>query len=251
MIEHVLDAAERLAGRAHVTPVVTSATLDEQLGAEIFFKCENFQKIGAFKYRGAYNAISRLNDDERRRGVIAYSSGNHAQAVARVGSELGVATVIVMPDDAPEIKRRATAGYGAEIVLYDPATQIREEVAQGLLDEHGYTLIPPFDHPHVIAGQGTTTLEFLDQVELDTVLTPCGGGGLLTGSAVAAGHKAPHCRVIGVESVLADDATRSFHTGELQRVENPRTIADGTRTASMGKWTFPLMLDHVADMVTV
>ncbi len=250
-IDDILDAAERLEGKAHRTPVMTSGTLDEMLGAEVFFKCENFQKIGAFKYRGAYNAISRLSEEESDRGVIAYSSGNHAQAVARVGRELGIKTVIVMPADAPGVKRLATEDYGAEVVLYDPQQEVREERAEALIEQHGYTLIPPFDNYQVIAGQGTAALEFLNEVRIDTLLVPCGGGGLLSGSAVAAKHLNPGCRVIGIEPELADDATRSFRTGVLHTVKNPPTIADGTRTASLGSLTFPLVLEYVDDMQTV
>lgn len=230
---------------------MTSGTLDEMLGAEVFFKCENLQKVGAFKYRGAYNAISRLSAEESGRGVIAYSSGNHAQAVARVGRELNIKTVIVMPADAPGVKREATEGYGAEVVLYDPQQEVREERAEALIEQHGYTLIPPFDNYQVIAGQGTAALEFLNEIRIDTLLVPCGGGGLLSGSAVAAKHLNPGCRVIGIEPELADDATRSFRSGELHTVTNPPTIADGTRTASLGKLTFPLVLEHVDDMQTV
>lgn len=251
MLEQILAAAERLGGVAHVTPVMTSHTLNEKLGAEVFFKCENFQKIGAFKYRGAYNSISQLDPKKREAGVIAYSSGNHAQAIARVGRELGVHTVIVMPENAPLVKREATAGYGADIVTFDPEQTTREEVAAEILEEHDYTLIPPFDHPDVIAGQGTVALEFLREVAIDTLLVPCGGGGLLSGSAIAARHVNPECRVIGIEPELADDATRSFRTGTLQRVKNPPTIADGVRTPSLGTHTFPLVLEHVDDMQTV
>ncbi len=251
MIEEILRAAERLRGQAHVTPVITSDTLNRRLGTEVFFKCENQQKVGAFKFRGAYNAISQLSQDELARGVITYSSGNHAQAVARVGRDLGVETVIVMPENAPTAKRAATEGYGAEVVLYDPETATREAVANTLLEEHGYTLIPPFNHLQVIAGQGTAALELLNEVNLDMLLVPCGGGGLLSGSAVAAKHLDPACKVVGIEPELGDDATRSFRSGTLQSVKNPPTIADGTRTASLGSLTFPLILEYVDDMQTV
>ncbi|MGD1906880.1 MAG: pyridoxal-phosphate dependent enzyme, partial [Leptolyngbyaceae cyanobacterium] len=251
MIDAILAAAERLQGHAHTTPVMQSSTLNHQLGATVVLKCENLQKIGAFKFRGAYNAISQLSPEQRSRGVLAYSSGNHAQAVAKVGQELGLKTVIVMPQNAPITKRLATEGYGAEVVLYDPATETREAVAAALQAKHDYTLIPPFNHRDVIAGQGTTALELLQEKQVDTLLVPCGGGGLLTGSAIAAKHLNPFCKVIGIEPELADDATRSFRTRELQTVKNPATIADGTRTASMGSLTFPLMLAHVDDMQTV
>lgn len=251
MIEAILKAAERLKHQAHHTPVMSSSTLNQHLGAEVFFKCENLQKIGAFKFRGAYNAISQLSLADLKRGVLTYSSGNHAQAVARVGQVLGIKTVIVMPTNAPQTKRMATQGYGAELVLYDPAIATREAIAQSLQDRHGYTLIPPFDHPLVIAGQGTAALELLTEVSVDHLLVPCGGGGLLSGSAIAAKYLNPACRVIGIEPELADDATRSFRTGELHRISNPLTIADGTRTAALGALTFPLILEYVDDMQTV
>ena len=251
MINQILAAAKRVKGHAHVTPVVSSSTLNTLLGCEVFFKCENFQKVGAFKFRGAYNAISQLSEEERSRGVLTYSSGNHAQAVARVGRELGVKTVIVMPTNAPTAKLLATRGYGADVVLYDPKEADREDLANALQKEHGYTLIPPFNHTQVIAGQGTAALELLNEVKVDTLLVPCGGGGLLSGSAVAAKHLNPACKVIGIEPEVADDACRSFHSGTLQRVKNPPTIADGTRTASLGSLTFPLVLNYVDDMQTV
>jgi threonine dehydratase len=248
----VKDAAARLRGVAHVTPVMTSRTLNERLGAEVFFKCENFQRIGAFKFRGAFNAMSRLSAEERGRGVITFSSGNHAQAVALVGRLLGIDTRVVMPADAPAIKRQATEGYGAEIVLYDPRFSSREDIARELQQQHGYTMIPPFDHIDVVAGQGTAALELREQVRgIDRLLVPCGGGGLLSGCAVAAKGFNPPCQVIGVEPELADDAARSFHSGTLQTVHNPPTIADGTRTPSLGKITFPLVLTFVDAMQTV
>lgn len=250
--EAVRAAARRLAGRAHVTPVATSRTLDERVGAAVHLKCENLQRIGAFKFRGAYNAIAGLSDAERARGVLTFSSGNHGQAVALVGRLLGVETTVVMPIDAPALKRAATEGYGARVVLNDPAATSREEVARELQARHGYTIVPPFDHPAVIAGQGTAALELLESAgPLDMLLVPCGGGGLLSGSAIAAKGVAPGCRVIGVEPELADDATRSFRSGTLQKVYNPPTIADGTRTPSLGKITFPLVRRWVDDMQTV
>jgi threonine dehydratase len=252
LFQRVTDAAERLRGVAHVTPVMTSRWLDERLGASIFLKCESFQRIGAFKFRGAYNAISRLSEDERHRGVVTFSSGNHAQGVALAGRLLGVAAVVVMPQDAPVIKREATEGYGARVVLYDPAERSREEIARELQQEHGYTLIPPFDHYDVLAGQGTAALELCDQAgPLDLLLTPCGGGGLLSGCAIAAKGRVPGCRVVGVEPELADDATRSYYSGTLQTVKNPPTIADGTRTPSLGRITFPLVRSFVDAMATV
>jgi threo-3-hydroxy-L-aspartate ammonia-lyase len=231
---------------------VTSRTLDERLGARLFLKCESFQRMGAFKFRGAYNAISRLSAEDRRRGVISYSSGNHAQAVALASRLVGTAAIVVMPADAPPAKRRATEACGARVVGYEPAKENREEVARRLQAEGGHVLIPPFDHPHVIAGQGTAARELFEEVgSLDLLLVPCGGGGLLSGSALAARRLNPRGRVVGVEPELGDDATRSFKTGTLQTVHNPRTIADGARTPSLGQITFPLVRANVDDMVTV
>jgi threo-3-hydroxy-L-aspartate ammonia-lyase len=250
--DDVRAAAERLRGIAHRTPVMTSRTLDERLGATVFFKCENLQRGGAFKFRGAYNAVSQLSAEERARGVLAYSSGNHAQAVALTGRLLGIQTVIVMPEDAPAAKIEGTRGYGAEVVLYDKHGRTREEIAAELQQERGMNLVPPYDHAGVVAGQGTAALELIEETgPLDALLTPCGGGGLLSGSALAAGALSPGCRVIGVEPELADDATRSFRTGELQTVRNPPTIADGLRTPSLGRITFPLVRANVSDMRTV
>jgi threo-3-hydroxy-L-aspartate ammonia-lyase len=248
----VQSAAERLAGQAHRTPVVTSRTLDERVGAQVFLKCENLQRMGAFKFRGAYNALSRLSNSERARGVITYSSGNHAQAIALSGRMLGVKTLVVMPENAPASKRAATAGYGAEVITYNPAESDRKALAENLAAEHGYTIIPPYDHPHVIAGQGTAALELIQEVgALDYLLVCCGGGGLLSGCAIAANGAAPACKVIGVEPEVANDAYLSFKTKTLHTIHNPPTIADGTRTPSLGELTFPLVLAYVADFVTV
>jgi threonine dehydratase len=248
----VVAAAVRLAGHAHRTPVMTSRTVDERTGAQVVFKCENFQRMGAFKFRGAYNAMSRLARDERKRGVLAYSSGNHAQAVALAGKLLGVCVTIVMPADAPAVKLDATRGYGAEIVLYDKHKEVREEVAEKTARERELLMIPPFDHPHVIAGQGTAAKELIEDAgPLDFLFVPCSGGGLISGCAVAASHLSPGCKVIGVEPEAGDDATRSFKTKTLQTCHNPDTIADGARTHSLGQLTFPLVLRYVHDMVTV
>ena len=248
----VAAAAGKLAGVAHRTPVLTSRTVDERTGAQVFFKCENFQRMGAFKFRGAYNALSNLNDAQRRRGVVAYSSGNHAQAVALAGRLLGVKAVIVMPDDAPAVKLEATRGYGAEIVIYNRETQDRERLARELAEKRGLTVIPPFDHPQVVAGQGTAAKELIEDAgSLDYLLVPCGGGGLLSGCAIAANHLSPGVRIIGIEPAAGDDVTRSFQTRTLQSVHNPDTIADGARTHSAGEVTFPLILHHVHGMLTV
>lgn len=248
----VQAAARRLQGVVHRTPVMTCRTLDERVGAQVFLKCESFQRVGAFKIRGAYNAISRLSAEEKRRGVIAFSSGNHAQAVALACRLLGVDATIVMPANATAVKKAATEGYGARVVTFDAGTQAREVVARRIQQEEGRVLIPPFDHLHVIAGQGTAALELFAEVgKLDALLAPCGGGGLLSGSALAAKGAHPGCRVVGIEPEAGDDAVRSFRTGTLQRVEDPQTIADGTRTESLGELTFPLVLREVDDMQTV
>ena len=250
--DDVQAAAARLAGIAHRTPVLTSRTVDRQTGASVFFKCENLQRAGAFKFRGAYNALACLDEAARRRGVLAYSSGNHAQAIALAGALLDVPRIIVMPADAPRVKLAATAAYGAEIVLYDRVREQREAIGARLAAARGLTVVPPYDHADVIAGQGTAALELLADVgPLDLLLVCCGGGGLLSGSALAVRARCPACRVVGVEPALADDATRSFHTRTLQTVHNPPTIADGARTPSLGALTFPLVLDLVDDMVTV
>ncbi len=250
--QRVQDAARRLRGQANKTPVMSSRTLNEIVGAEVFLKCENYQRVGAFKFRGAFNAMSRLSEDQRKCGIITHSSGNHAQAVALVGRLLGIQTTVVMPNDAPVIKRDATKTYGATIVDYDPADTTRERISEDLKDAQGYTLIPPYDHEDIVAGQGTAALELIEEVgDLDMLAVPCGGGGLLSGCAIAAKGISPGCRVIGIEPELADDATKSFHTKTLHTVKNPPTIADGTRTPSLGKITFPLVLEFVDDMKTV
>jgi threonine dehydratase len=249
--DDVARAHERIKAQAHRTPVLRSATIDALTGARVFFKPENLQRMGAFKFRGAYNALSQLSADEKKRGVVAFSSGNHAQAVALAGKLLAIARVIVMPADAPKVKVEATRGYGAEIVLYEK-NQDREELAKRIASERGLTLIPPYDHPHIVAGQGTAAKELIEDAgPLDLLLVPCGGGGLLSGCAIAAKHLSPACRVIGVEPAAGDDATRSFKTKTLQTVKNPDTIADGARTPSLGKVTFPLVMRYVDDMLTV
>ena len=250
--DHIQKAARRLGGKAHVTPVVTCSEINRRCGADIFFKCENFQKIGAFKFRGAFNAMSRLSEADRKKGVLTFSSGNHAQAVALVGKMLSIPTTVVMPENAPVLKLEATKGYGARVVTYNPETDTREKVVARLAQEGEWAMIPPFDHPDIIAGQGTAALELVRRFnDLDLLLVPCGGGGLLSGSAIAAKGAVPSCRVIGVEPELADDATRSFVTGKLHTVHNPPTIADGTRTPSLGKITFPLVRKYADDMKTV
>ena len=251
--DDVIAAAARIRGVARRTPVFTSDTVDGITGGSVFFKCENFQRAGAFKFRGAYNAMARLSAPDRARGVVTYSSGNHAQALALSGRLLGIAVTVVMPADAPAVKVAATRAYGAEVFLYERSRgPTREEIGAGLARDRGLTTIPPYDHADVVAGQGTAALELIDEVgPLDLILVPCGGGGLLSGTAIAARHLAPSCRVIGVEPAAADDATRSFRTRVLQAVTNPDTIADGARTPSLGTITFPLVLEYAHDMVTV
>lgn len=251
-ISDIQVAAKRLHGIAHRTPVLTSTTVNQLTNNKVFFKCENFQRTGSFKFRGAYNALSQLSKEQKNKGVITFSSGNHAQGIALAGKLLNIPTTIVMPENAPLVKQTATRGYGAEVILYNPKQVTREELAQKLASARHLTIIPPFDHPHIIAGQGTTALELIQEVgELDLLLVCCGGGGLISGCAIGTKAMLPNCRVIGVEPASADDATRSFHSQTLQFVNNPDTIADGARTPSLGKITFPLVLNYVDDMVTV
>jgi threo-3-hydroxy-L-aspartate ammonia-lyase len=248
----VESAAHQIAGAAHKTPVVTSHSVDARAGARVFFKCENLQRAGAFKFRGAYNALSRLSADKRRRGVVTFSSGNHAQAIALAGQLLDMPRIIVMPSDAPDVKRVATEGYGGEVVQYDRDREDREEIGRRLAHDRGLTLIPPYDHPHIIAGQGTAARELIEEAgELDYLFAPCGGGGLLSGTALAAAAMSPGCRVVGVEPAAGDDATRSFQTRTLQTVKNPKTVADGARTPSLGSLTFQIVMAHVSGMTTV
>lgn len=249
--EDIAAAHERIKPQAKRTPVLTSSTVDAHVGAKVFFKCENFQRMGAFKFRGAFNALSQLSPEQRKRGVIAFSSGNHAQAVALSGKILGVKAVIVMPHDAPKVKLEATRGYGAEVVQYTKHEE-REQLARKLAAERGLTLVPPFDHPHIVAGQGTSAKELIEDAgPLDVLVVPCGGGGLLSGCAVATKHLAPRCKVIGVEPAAGDDATQSFRQKRLVTIPVPDTIADGARTPSLGEVTFPLVMRYVDDMLTV
>jgi len=242
----VLAAAERIRGHAHRTPVVTSHTLDTRVGVPVYLKCENLQRMGAFKFRGAWNALRQLSEAERDAGVIAFSSGNHAQAVALVARELGVRATIVMPANAPQTKKAATRGYGAMVIEYDPITGDREAIARDLARQHGYTLIPPYNDERVIAGAGTAALELVQEIPgLAAVLAPCGGGGLLSGTALAVKGASPGTQVVGVEPLVANDAALSFRTSTLHTIHNPPTIADGTRTPSLGSLTFPLIREYV------
>ncbi len=251
-LDDVRAAAERLRGVAHRTPVLTSRTLNELAGRELFLKCESLQRGGAFKFRGAYNAISRLSEEQRRRGVVAFSSGNHAQGVALAARILGVAAIICMPDDAPPVKLAATRGYGAEVRIFERATVDRDSFARAIAEERGMTIIPPYDHPDIIAGQGTTALELLEQApELDALVTPIGGGGLLSGCAVAAKGLRPQIRIFGVETEGADDVRQSLERGERVTISPPATIADGIRTTSPGRLTFPIIQRHVEQVLVV
>jgi threonine dehydratase len=250
--DDVTAAAGRIQGHAHRTPVMTSRTANEQLGAEVFFKCENLQRMGAFKFRGAFNALSRLDERQRRTGVVAFSSGNHAQAVALAGRLLGIPATIVMPRDAPAAKIAATREYGGTVVLYDRYKEDREQIGRDLAQQHGLTLIPPFDHPDVIAGQGTAAKELFEEVgPLDAVFVPLGGGGLLAGSALATRALAPGCKLYGVEPEEGNDGQQSFRSGAIVRIDIPRTIADGAQTQYLGDYTFPIIRRDVDDVFTV
>ena len=249
--EDVAAAETRLRGVAHRTPVMTSRTVDEALGARVFFKCENFQRMGAFKFRGAFNALSLLGRHERGRGVIAFSSGNHAQAVALAARILGIDATIVMPDDAPLSKLEATRGYGGRVVNYDRYRENREEIAQRLAAESGAAVVPPYDHPDVIAGQGTAAAELIAEVgPLDSLFACLGGGGLLSGSALAAKALSPACAVFGVEPEAGNDGQQSFRQGTIVRIPVPATIADGAQTQALGRYPFEIIRRDVADILT-
>ncbi|HET6289569.1 MAG TPA: pyridoxal-phosphate dependent enzyme [Amycolatopsis sp.] len=251
-IDDIRDAATRLAGVAHRTPIVRSRTLDDLVGGEVFVKCENLQRVGAFKFRGAYNAASRLSPEQLAKGIAAYSSGNHAQAVALAARELGSSAVILIPEDAPQSKKDATAGYGAEIVTYDRYTGDRVAIGEALAAERGLALIPPYEHPHVIAGQGTAALELLEDADsLDTLVVPVGGGGLIAGSSTAAKAVRPGIRVVGVEPAAGDDTKRSLEAGERVSIPVPRTIADGQAAEIPGELTFSINRNLVDDIALV
>ena len=250
--DDVRSAADRLAGVAHRTPVARSRTLDARVGAAVFLKCENLQRVGAFKFRGAYNAVSRLTAEQLARGIAAYSSGNHAQAVALAARRLGSTAVIVMPADTPASKLAAVTGYGAEIITYDRYTGDREALGRELAESRGLTLIPPYEHPHVMAGQGTAALELLEEAgELDALVVPVGGGGLMAGSATAAKALYPGLRMIGVEPEAGDDTKRSLAAGERVAVPVARTIADGQAAAIPGELTFAVNRRLVDDIALV
>lgn len=249
--DDVVAASERLQGQAHRTPVLTSRTVDEALGASVFFKCENFQRMGAFKFRGAFNALSRFTPEQRRRGAIAFSSGNHAQAIALSTRLLDIPATIVMPKDAPAAKVDATRGYGGNIVLYDRYTEDREQIGRALAERNGMTLIPPYDHPDVIAGQGTAAKELFEEIgPLDALFVSLGGGGLLSGSALSTRALAPECALYGVEPQAGNDGQQSFRSGAIVHIETPKTIADGAQTQHLGQLTFPIIRRDVDDVLT-
>jgi threonine dehydratase len=249
--DDVCAAARRLEGRAHKTPVMTSRTIDREMDAELFFKCENLQRMGAFKFRGAFNALSKFDERQRRAGVVTFSSGNHAQAIALSASLLGIPATIIMPSDAPAAKMAATRGYGGKVVIYDRYTEDREEIGRALAEEHGLTLIPPYDHPDVIAGQGTAARELFEEAgKLDALFVSLGGGGLLSGSALSARALSPRCALYGVEPEAGNDGQQSFRSGRIVHIETPKTIADGAQTQHLGVHTFEIIRREVNDILT-
>jgi threonine dehydratase len=249
--DDVVAASKRLEGVAHRTPVLTSRTVNEMFGAEVFFKCENLQRMGAFKFRGAFNALSKFDEQQRRQGVVAFSSGNHAQAVALSARLLGMPATIVMPQDAPQIKVEATKGYGGNVVLYDRYKEDREQIGRDLAQKHGLTLIPPYDHPDVISGQGTAAKELFDEVgPLDAFFVPLGGGGLLSGSALSTRALSSDCALYAVEPEAGNDGQQSFRSGKIVHIDTPKTIADGAQTQHLGEYTFPIIQRDVTDVLT-
>jgi len=250
--EDIVAAAGRIDGHAHRTPVLTSRTANEELGAEIFFKAENMQRMGAFKFRGGFNALSRFNEAQRKAGVVAFSSGNHAQAIALSAKLLGIPATIIMPEDAPASKIAATRGYGGNVVTYDRYKEDREAIGRKLAEEKGMTLIPPYDHADVIAGQGTAAKELFEEVgELDYFFVCLGGGGLLSGSALATRALSPKCKLYGVEPEAGNDGQQSFRSGAIVHIDTPKTIADGAQTQHLGSLTFPIIKRDVDDILTV
>ncbi|MFS2023798.1 threo-3-hydroxy-L-aspartate ammonia-lyase [Massilia sp. CT11-137] len=249
--DDVVQAASRIAGVANRTPVLTSRTVDEAFGAQVFFKCENMQRMGAFKFRGACNALMKFSPEQRRAGVVAFSSGNHAQAIALSAKLLGIPATIVMPRDAPAAKVAATRGYGGNVVMYDRYTEDREQIGRDLAQKHGLTLIPPYDHPDVIAGQGTAAKELFEEVgPLDAFFVCLGGGGLLSGAALATRALSPSCRLYGVEPEAGNDGQQSFRSGAIVHIDTPQTIADGAQTQHLGNLTFPIIRRDVDDILT-
>jgi len=249
--DDVVAAAERINGHANHTPVITSRTVDEQMGAKVFFKCENFQRMGAFKFRGAFNALSQFTPTQRKAGVVAFSSGNHAQAIALSAKLLGIPATIVMPHDAPAAKLAATKGYGGNVVIYDRYSENREEIGLDLAEKHGFTLIPPYDDRDVLAGQGTAGKELLEEVgPLDALFVCLGGGGLLSGCALSGRTLSPDCKIYGVEPEDGNDGQQSFRSGQIVHIDTPKTIADGAQTQHLGNITFPIIQNNVDDILT-
>ncbi|KRD15076.1 serine dehydratase [Acidovorax sp. Root267] len=250
--DDVVAAAGRIAGHAHRTPVLTSRTINAEWGAQVFFKCENLQRMGAFKFRGAFNALAQFDAAQRKAGVVAFSSGNHAQGIALAARELGIPATIVMPQDAPAAKVAATQGYGANVVFYDRYTQDREQITRDLAERNGLTLIPPYDHADVLTGQGTAAKELFEEVgPLDAFFVCLGGGGLLSGSALATRALSPHTKLYGVEPAAGNDGQQSFRSGAIVHIDTPQTIADGAQTQHLGNITFPIIRRDVDDILTV
>lgn len=247
----VAQAHQRILPYLNKTPVLTSRTINELTGAQFYFKCENFQRMGAFKFRGAMNALSRFNDQQRKNGVVTFSSGNHAQAIALSAKLLGIPATIIMPEDAPKAKMDATKGYGGRVITYNRYTEDREKIGQQLAQKEGLTLIPPYDHPHIIAGQGTAAKELFDEVgELDMLFVPLGGGGLLSGSLLSTKALSPDCKIFGVEPLAGNDGQQSLRKGEIIHIDTPKTIADGAQTQHLGNYTFEIIRNNVDDILT-
>jgi threonine dehydratase len=247
----VVAAADRIAGHAQKTPIITSRTVDSEFGAQVFFKCENLQRMGAFKFRGAFNALAKFSAAQRKAGVVAFSSGNHAQAIALSARLLGIPATIVMPHDAPAAKVAATKGYGGQVVVYDRYKEDREQIGRELAEKQGLTLVPPYDHPDVLAGQGTAAKELFEEVgPLDAFFVPLGGGGLLSGCALATRALSPQCKLYGVEPAAGNDGQRSLRSGAIVHIEVPKTIADGAQTQHLGNITFPIIRRDVTDVLT-
>lgn len=247
----VAEAHQRILPYLNKTPVLTSRTINELTGAQFYFKCENFQRMGAFKFRGAMNALSQFNDQQRKNGVVTFSSGNHAQAIALSAKLLGIPATIIMPEDAPKAKMEATKGYGGRVITYNRYTEDREEIGQQLAQKEGLTLIPPYDHPHIIAGQGTAAKELFDEVgELDMLFVPLGGGGLLSGSLLSTKALSPDCKVFGIEPLAGNDGQQSLRKGEIIHIDTPKTIADGAQTQHLGNYTFEIIRNNVDDILT-
>ena len=247
----VAEAHQRILPYLNKTPVLTSRTINELTGAQFYFKCENFQRMGAFKFRGAMNALSQFNDQQCKNGVVTFSSGNHAQAIALSAKLLGIPATIIMPEDAPKAKMEATKGYGGRVITYNRYTEDREEIGQQLAQKEGLTLIPPYDHPHIIAGQGTATKELFDEVgELDMLFVPLGGGGLLSGSLLSTKALSPQCKIYGVEPLAGNDGQQSLRKSEIIHIDTPKTIADGAQTQHLGNYTFEIIRNNVDDILT-